>query len=89
VLLVTEEEACAIAATADVKEACAELLHWPGGAVDWLVIKRGAAGSKIWVRGNGDGAYREYGQRAFEVEVVDTVGCGDSFAAAVRLLAIR
>lgn len=57
-----------------------QLLRRPGCAADWVVIKCGPDGASVFTR-RGDQVY--VGSPA--VEVGDTVGCGDSAAAAVVL----
>jgi sugar/nucleoside kinase (ribokinase family) len=57
-----------------------QLLKRPGCAADWVVIKCGPDGASVFTR-RGDQVY--VGSPA--VEVGDTVGCGDSAAAAVVL----
>ena len=47
--------------------------------VEWVVVKRGALGCVLAAAG---GLYTMPG---FRVKVADTVGCGDSFAAAIVL----
>ena len=52
----------------------------PGCAAKWVVVKRGAEGAAIFTR-RGDQVYAG----AIDVEVRDTVGCGDAAAAAFVL----
>lgn len=56
------------------------LFSRPGCAADWVVIKCGPDGAAAFTR-RGDAVY----VGAPEIDVVDTVGCGDSAAAAVVL----
>lgn len=55
--------------------------------LDWVVIKLGAEGAVLFERDSmhGNGLWSS----PFRVDVVDTVGCGDSFAAALALGRIR
>jgi len=63
------------------------LLARPTGRATVAVIKRGAAGATMVRRGQGRG--EAIAQPGFEVAVADTVGCGDSFGAALVLGAAR
>lgn len=78
VLLLTADEAEALTGVADPVLSAKRLLD-RGQCTKWVIIKMGDKGC-LMVTGND--AYRV---PAFKVDVVDTVGCGDSFAAAVAL----
>lgn len=75
-VLATEEEAMALTRTSDVNEAGRKLLE--NDVTEWVVIKLGPKGSWFFRRG----ALSRY-VPGFRVNVVDTVGCGDSFAATI------
>jgi sugar/nucleoside kinase (ribokinase family) len=71
-LLVNEEQACGLVEEQDVAKACAKLReHGP----EVVAATLGAEGAIVV---SGDGEQRV---RAYEVEVVDTSGCGDAFSA--------
>lgn len=63
----------------DPEAAARWILARPGAATEWCVIKLGKDGA-ILCTSEGGPAFR---QTALTVEVKDTVGCGDSFAAAI------
>ena len=63
---------------ADAQAAAESLLHAEGSRVEWVVLKQGEEGCYIITRG-GEVVH----QPAMDVTVDDTVGCGDSLAAAV------
>ena len=52
--------------------------------MEWVVVKRGALGCVVAMRGGGGGG-GVWSMPGFRVEVCDTVGCGDSFASAIVL----
>jgi len=83
VVLMTEEEAEAVTGCSDAATAARFILDRPGARTDWCVIKRGQDGALLMA--NSVGYPSTYEQRALRVDVRDTVGCGDSFAAAVIL----
>eukprot|EP00894_Picocystis_sp_ML_P001416 jgi/Pico_ML_1/51933/g2723.t2 len=76
VLLLTHEEAIAFTLESDPKKAAESLLQ--GMHTKWVVLKDGPYGATLYTA---DG--RILHQDAFHVDVVDTVGCGDSFASAI------
>ncbi|KAI4341764.1 hypothetical protein MLD38_026448 [Melastoma candidum] len=76
VLLLTEDEAESLTGIGNPIIAGLEFLK-KGLRIKWVVIKMGARGSVIISRSSISCA------PAFKVNVVDTVGCGDSFVAAV------
>eukprot|EP00897_Mesotaenium_endlicherianum_P008690 jgi/Mesen1/784/ME000110S_11046 len=78
VLLLTSDEAEVLTGLSDPMASAQNLLQ-RGGALQWVVVKRGALGCAMAAR---DALYCMPG---FAVDVADTVGCGDSFAAAVVL----
>lgn len=80
VLLLTEEEAAMVTGHSDPLKAADSLLTAPGSLVKWVVLKVGKDGCFVATR---DGAVLHY--PAMNVKVEDTVGCGDSLAAAVVL----
>ncbi|HEX8744859.1 MAG TPA: sugar kinase [Thermoleophilaceae bacterium] len=71
-LLVNEEQACGLVEESDVAAACAKLRALGPGVV---AATLGAEGAIVV---SGDGEERV---SAYEVEVVDTSGCGDAFSA--------
>lgn len=86
VVLMTADEALAVMnvdglSGSDADEAARWVLNRPGARTEWCIIKRGEDGALLASR-SGDQMYE---QRALKVDVRDTVGCGDSFAAAVAL----
>ncbi|KAL4514183.1 hypothetical protein Ndes2437B_g04164 [Nannochloris sp. 'desiccata'] len=82
VVLMTEEEAEAVTGYGNAEAAARFILDRPGARTEWCIVKRGAEGAVLVSRSPGNGVYE---QRALKVDVRDTVGCGDSFAAAVVL----
>ena len=79
VVLATEEEAMAVTATSDAVEAGRNMMQHPNSVTQWVVIKLGANGSLFLQRDVAEVKYTA----GFPVHVSDTVGCGDSFGAAV------
>jgi sugar/nucleoside kinase (ribokinase family) len=80
VLLLTEEEAAMVTGHSDPRKAADSLLTAPGSLVRWVVLKVGKDGCFVATR---DGQVLHH--PAMSVAVEDTVGCGDSLAAAVVL----
>ncbi|PKI64095.1 hypothetical protein CRG98_015539 [Punica granatum] len=76
VLLLTSDEAESLTGINDPVLAGQKLLN-RGARTKWVVVKMGARGSIIITRSSISCA------PAFKVNVVDTVGCGDSFVAAI------
>lgn len=74
IVKLSEDELSALAGTADLAEAVAALWH-PDLKV--LAVTRGAVGAELFT------ADDRVAIPGFEVEVVDTVGCGDAFMAAL------
>jgi sugar/nucleoside kinase (ribokinase family) len=81
VVCMTEEEAEAVTGLAGAEAQARFILGRPGARTEWCVVKRGAEGAVLATRTAG----QVYSQAALRVDVRDTVGCGDSFAAAVVL----
>lgn len=81
VVLMTEDEAAAVTGCANGEAAARAVLGRPGTRTEWCVVKRGAQGALLATRSPGE----VYQQSAINVDVRDTVGCGDSFASAVVL----
>ena len=85
VLTMTLDEAAHVTGCMDPYAACKQLLTRPGAAVEWVVIKCGERGAIVGFHADAARLQIEIvAQSAFSVPVEDTVGCGDSFAAAVR-----
>jgi sugar/nucleoside kinase (ribokinase family) len=82
VVLMTEEEAEAVTGCGNAEAAARFILDRPNARTEWCIVKRGAEGAVLVSRSPGTTVYE---QRALKVDVRDTVGCGDSFAAAVVL----
>lgn len=78
VLLLTAGEAEAVTGIADPVLSAKELLA-RGRCTKWVVVKMGDKGCFLTT------AHGVYQVPAFTVDVKDTVGCGDSFAAAITL----
>lgn len=82
IVLMTEEEAGAVIGIEDAEEAVKRLMSRPTRKnTKWVIIKQGERGALL-----GDAETGElYHQEGYSVPVEDTVGCGDSFAAAIAL----
>lgn len=81
ILLMTEEEAGAVVGTEDAHEAIALLMARPNTRATWFIVKQGKEGALLGDKRSG----QVYHQEGYLVPVEDTVGCGDSFAAAIAL----
>ena len=81
VIMMTEDEAEQITGVRDAFAQCLALMNRPGCAVEWVVLKLGSRGAMLGMLG--DEGVQFLISRGFDVDVADTVGCGDSFAAAV------
>eukprot|EP00890_Picochlorum_soloecismus_P002189 jgi/Picsp_1/2971/NSC_01195-R1_sugar carbohydrate kinase len=81
VVLMTEEEAAVVVGTDDAVDAAERLMARPNARAQWVVIKRGSKGAVLGEKATG----KLYHQDGYTVNVKDTVGCGDSFAAAIAL----
>lgn len=79
VVLMTEEESRTVTGISQPQAAARAVLDRPHSKTEWCVIKRGSQGSMLLRRGD-DTVYTAPG---LPVTVVDTVGCGDSFASAI------
>ncbi|KAL4422697.1 hypothetical protein ABPG75_008894 [Micractinium tetrahymenae] len=84
VVCMTEEEAEAVTGLRGAEAQARWVLGRPGARTEWCIIKRGAEGAILASRSCGADT-PVYRQQALRVDVRDTVGCGDSFAAAVVL----
>jgi hypothetical protein len=80
-----QEEAREVTGENDAEAAARAVLSRPNAATTWCVIKQGGDGALLLSK-DVAGAHHA---RAIRVPVSDTVGCGDSFAAAVVLGYIR
>ncbi|XP_010557162.1 PREDICTED: probable fructokinase-4 [Tarenaya hassleriana] len=78
VLLLTSEEAEALSGIRDPVQAGQQILR-SGKRTNWVIVKMGSKGSILVTSSSVSLA------PAFKVDVVDTVGCGDSFVAAIAL----
>jgi sugar/nucleoside kinase (ribokinase family) len=93
VVLMTEEEAAEVTGIeGDAGAAARAVLARPGCRTRWSVVKRGpqgavlvAASAEGAANGEASSSYLHYASPAVPVDVTDTVGCGDSFAAAAVL----
>lgn len=81
VICMTEDEAAAVTGLQSAEAQARWVLARPGARTEWCIIKRGAEGALLASKTR-DAVYT---QQALRVDVRDTVGCGDSFAAAVVL----
>ncbi|CAN8295267.1 unnamed protein product [Cochlearia groenlandica] len=82
VLLLTSEEAESLTGIRNPVKAGQEILT-NGKGTKWVIVKMGSKGSILVTKSSVSVA------PAFKVNVVDTVGCGDSFVAAIALGYIR
>ncbi|WIA29071.1 hypothetical protein OEZ86_011582 [Tetradesmus obliquus] len=82
VVLMTEEEAVEVTGLNDPQAAAEAVLARPGCKTEWCVVKLGGEGALLVTKSPQLEVYRA---GAFKVDVKDTVGCGDSFAAAIVL----
>jgi sugar/nucleoside kinase (ribokinase family) len=81
ILLMTEEEAGAVVGTDNAEKALSILMSRRNSRVKWCIIKQGDRGALLGDTESG----QIYHQEGYSVNVRDTVGCGDSFAAAIAL----
>jgi len=79
VILATEGEARMLTGESNAMEAGKALRNFTTDRTKWVVVKLGKDGSLFFQRGSPNVIHTE----GFEVPVSDTVGCGDSFAAAI------
>lgn len=84
VVLLTSEEAKVITGESGPEAAASSILQRPGAKTQWCIVKLGGEGAVLCTK-VGD-TIRTKGLR---VDVSDTVGCGDSFAAAIVMGYIR
>jgi sugar/nucleoside kinase (ribokinase family) len=84
VVLMTQEEAGHITGTSEPRRACKRLLGSQYPNLQWAIVKLGAAGAVLGQRDLRTGEVHFEELPGFAVRVVDTLGCGDAFAAAVR-----
>ena len=85
VIMLTAEEAAKTTGCSAAGDACRHLLERPGSVATWVVIKQGEDGATLACRDvEEEGGAKIWKRPAYNVLVEDTVGCGDSFAAAVR-----
>ncbi|KAF8072882.1 iolC [Scenedesmus sp. PABB004] len=82
VILMTQEEAVEVTGLADPQAAAEAVLARPGARTEWCVVKLGGEGALLVTKSPEQQVFRA---GAFKVTVADTVGCGDSFAAAIVL----
>jgi pfkB family carbohydrate kinase len=86
VIMMTADEAVMITGCADPRAACEHLLLPPVSVAKWVIVKQGKRGAILGERYDAQSnGIRTIERPAFNVPVEDTVGCGDSFAAAVRI----
>ncbi|XP_019056497.1 PREDICTED: probable fructokinase-4 isoform X2 [Tarenaya hassleriana] len=82
VLLLTSEEAEALTGIRNPVQAGQQILR-SGKRTKWVIVKMGSKGSILITTSSVSLA------PAFKVDIIDTVGCGDSFVAAIALGFIR
>ncbi|KAL3143635.1 hypothetical protein ABBQ38_002431 [Trebouxia sp. C0009 RCD-2024] len=85
IVVMTEEEALAVTGQLGAQAAAQWVLDRPESTTQWSIVKQGSSGSVLCSRASP----AVYSQPALEVTVGDTVGCGDSFAAAIVMGYIR
>lgn len=85
VMLMTKDEAGVVMGTKSTNDCASRIVEARGSETQWCVIKDGPRGSYLRARG----ACEPMSERGYSVKVVDTVGCGDSFAAAIALGYLR
>ncbi|KAL0034032.1 hypothetical protein WJX79_004388 [Trebouxia sp. C0005] len=85
IVVMTEEEALAVTGQTGAQAAAQWVLNRPKSSTQWSIVKQGSSGSVLCSRQSP----AVYNQSALQVPVGDTVGCGDSFAAAIVLGYIR
>jgi sugar/nucleoside kinase (ribokinase family) len=76
-----QEEARIVTGHKDPEAAARYVLDRPSARAEWAVVKLGKDGALLRSRSE----QRTYVFKGIEVEVQDTVGCGDSFASAIVL----
>ena len=81
-LLLTQDEAGIVTGLTEAEAAAGALLQASAAAHPWVVVKRGKEGALALTRHVSE---RRVYLPAITVDALDTVGCGDSFAAAVVL----
>jgi sugar/nucleoside kinase (ribokinase family) len=81
IVLMTEEEAGAVVGTENALDAVRLLMEREESRMSWCIVKQGERGALLGDRVSG----KVYQQDGYKVQVEDTVGCGDSFAAAIAL----
>ncbi|GAB4820018.1 hypothetical protein N2152v2_007064 [Parachlorella kessleri] len=84
VVLMTQEEATAVTGVVDAEQAARHVLTRPGTRTEWCIVKQGAEGALLASRSRG-AVHQQAAIKLPPQDVRDTVGCGDSFAAAVVL----
>lgn len=84
IVVMTEEEALAVTGQLGAEAAAQWVLNRPNSSTQWSIVKQGSSGSVLCSRNS-----LVYNQPALQVPVGDTVGCGDSFAAAIVMGYIR
>ncbi|GMH32804.1 hypothetical protein BSKO_00638 [Bryopsis sp. KO-2023] len=85
VLLMTKDEAQAVTGQNSAEKCADWVLDRPGGETKWCVVKDGKNGSLVQTKRQKAPVCAS----GYQVEVSDTVGCGDSFASAVCLGFLR
>lgn len=84
VVLMTAEEATEVTGCVEPRDSARWILQRRHASTRWCFVKKGGDGALLGHRDN-NGTLEFYEQAAIQVDVEDTVGCGDSFAAAVVL----
>eukprot|EP00892_Ulva_mutabilis_P009615 jgi/Ulvmu1/7025/UM033_0084.1 len=81
VILVTDEELETLTGLADISEGCYLLFQTHQAVLQWVIVKLGSEGCILALQSTSGVVFRK--QSGYKVEIADTVGCGDSFAAAI------
>lgn len=81
VILVTAEELQTLTGVAGITEGCDTLFQTHASVLQWVVVKVGSQGCILAQQGDSGVEFQKFD--GHKVKIVDSVGCGDSFAAAI------